>query len=213
MKDFDNLVVGGCRCPAPCLAHPELTVANAPSLNELAPDELPPFWREVWREAQARIPDDTTRQSCFNDGAHFVINALQEAAKALVRLRKIDDEHDGPWEDEKAFQLFNRQITQAYHTTSERWAEIVGVETVDSMWAIPECEVCEAVSVLKKADMSGSGKDFSLKIGDRVRHQDGMEGTVEAFWVVWDDRIKRPLETGPFDASVLEKTAASRREG
>jgi hypothetical protein len=111
--------------------------------------ELPPFWREIWREAEKRIPDDRARQSCFNDGAHFVIGALMEAAKDLVRLRKIDDAHDGPWEDEEAFALFNRQITTAYHVTSERWAEIVGAETVDSMWEIPgedaaiRCSDCE----------------------------------------------------------------------
>jgi hypothetical protein len=99
--------------------------------------ELPAFWREIWREAEARIPDDATRQSCFNDGAHFVITALVDAAKDLARLRKIEDAHDGPWEDQQAFNTFNRQITEAYYATSERWAEIVGVETVDAMWAIP----------------------------------------------------------------------------
>jgi hypothetical protein len=136
----NDIVVGGCRCPNPCIAHPELTAVHALPLNELADDlSLPPFWQEIWREAKARDPEPAW-QSAFNDGAHFVIAVLTEAAKDLVRLRKIDDAHDGPWEDEQAFQVFNRQITEAYHATSERWSEIVGVETVDSMWAIPECE-------------------------------------------------------------------------
>lgn len=134
----NDIVVGGCRCPNPCLAHPELAVVNAKSLNELAPDlSLPPFWQEIWREAEARIPDDTIKQSCFNDGAHFVIEALKEAAKDIIRLRKIDEAHDGPWEDQDAFYVFNRQISEAYHATSGRWSEIVGIETVDAMWTIP----------------------------------------------------------------------------
>ena len=113
-------------------------------VSQLADDlSLPPFWQEIWREAKAR-DTEPARQSCFNDGAHFVITALKDAAKALVRLRKIEDAHDGPWEDEQAFQVFNRQITQAYHATSERWAEIAGVETVDSMWAIPEDDALQA---------------------------------------------------------------------
>ena len=104
---------------------------------QLADDlSLPPFWQEIWREAKARDAEPA-RQSCFNDGAHFVIGKLVEAAKDLVRLRKIDDAHDGPWEDQDAFNVFNRQISKAYHATSERWAEIVGAEVVDAMWQCP----------------------------------------------------------------------------
>jgi hypothetical protein len=100
-------------------------------------DALPPFWQEIWREAEARIPDDTIKQSCFNDGAHFVIGKLVEAVKDLVRLRKIDDAHDGPWEDQDAFNVFNRQISEAYHATERRWSEVVGAEVVEAMWQCP----------------------------------------------------------------------------
>lgn len=42
-------------------------------------------------------------------------------------------------------------------------------------------------------------------IGDRVRHKEsGTAGTIQAFWVVWDDHKSRPNETGPFCDSVLE---------
>jgi hypothetical protein len=109
----------------------------------LATSELPLFWQEIWREAERRNPEPT-HQSLFNDGAHFVINALKDAAKEIIRLRKIDDLHDGPWEDESAFALFNRQITEAYIATENRWSEIVGVEVVDAMWAIPDDPVLAA---------------------------------------------------------------------
>jgi len=45
-----------------------------------------------------------------------------------------------------------------------------------------------------------------MKIGQRVRHiDDGVTGTVQAFWVVWDDYKKPGNEPGFYDESVLEK--------
>ena len=100
--------------------------------------ELPPFWQEIWR-ASALLSYDPAYQSTFNDGAHFVINALKAAAKELVRLRKIDDAHDGPWEDEEAWHQFNSAVTFAYVRTVERFREIIGDETVDATWPTPYC--------------------------------------------------------------------------
>lgn len=100
-------------------------------------DALPPFWKEIWSEAKRRNPTYTVYRSEFNDGAHFVIKALREAAEALIRLRKIDDAHDGPWEDQDAFNVFNQQISGAYHATKRRWSEVVGAEVVEAMWQCP----------------------------------------------------------------------------
>jgi len=44
------LVCGGCRCPAPCIAHPELTACDAPPLNVVEKKK----WDELTVEEQAR---------------------------------------------------------------------------------------------------------------------------------------------------------------
>ena len=66
---MNDVLCGECRCPAPCLAHPELTAADAPPLNGLAPDATPKKWDDLslaeqahrmaealWAEVQSQPP-------------------------------------------------------------------------------------------------------------------------------------------------------------
>ena len=56
-----NPLAGGCRCPAPCVAHPELMACDAPPLNETWDDltlakKAHRMAEALWAEVQAQPP-------------------------------------------------------------------------------------------------------------------------------------------------------------
>ena len=87
---------------------------------------------EIWAEAKRRYPDDPTWQSCFNDGAHFLIQTMRRSCAEIVRLHAMLDA-TGAFTDRAAFGKFSSDYTAAHRSANSALTAVLGEAIVEAL--------------------------------------------------------------------------------
>lgn len=86
----------------------------------------------IWRVAEERHPDDSARQSAFNDGAHFLVQVMRQSCAEIVRLHAMLDA-TGAFTDKAAFGKFNADYTKAYRAANEALTAVLGEAVTNAL--------------------------------------------------------------------------------
>lgn len=86
----------------------------------------------IWRVAGERYPDDSVKQSAFNDGAHFLVQVMRQSCAEIVRLHGMLDA-TGAFTDKAAFGKFNADYTKAHRAANAALIAVLGEAIVESL--------------------------------------------------------------------------------
>lgn len=86
----------------------------------------------IWAKAEDRCPDNPTWQSAFNDGAHYIVQALRDSCAEIVRLHGLLDAN-GCFTDKAAFAKFNSDYTAAHRLACQALTSVLGAPAMDAL--------------------------------------------------------------------------------